>query len=283
MHQRNAQSWEFKVSAHDAIDVVDYLVSRTGISKSKLKQAMNKGAVWLQRGRSKRKRLRRATTILQAGDVLALHYAPDLLDKKVPLATMLWHNQDYSVWYKPPGLLAQGNEYGDHASLLRQAELADPQRKQVYLVHRLDREAAGLMLIAHKQAAASKLSTLFQRQQVSKEYEVTVLGRPVPEKGEIGQALEGKPALTHYSLQKYDSETNTSVLQVSIDTGRKHQIRRHLASVGYPVMGDPRYGQGNICKDGLQLKAVRLAFDCPISGEAREFVLEDLMPSVDKT
>lgn len=283
MRDRRTQSWEFSVSVPDVSTAVDYLMAHTGLSKSKLKQAMNKGAVWLQRGRGKRKRLRRATAMLQAGDVLALYYAPDLLEREPPQAKVLWHSRDYSVWYKPPGLLAQGNEYGDHASLLRQAELADPQRKPVYLVHRLDREASGLMLIAHTQTAARALSQLFQQQQVSKEYEVKVRGRPAPEQGEIRQPLDGRSALTHYVLQQYDSQSNTSVLQVRIDTGRTHQIRRHLASLGHPVMGDPRYGHDNKSKAGLQLSAIRLAFHCPLTRTARDFVLSELIQETDRS
>ena len=277
MHDpQRRQSWEFNVSTQDAGPVVDFLVSQTGISKRKLKEAMNKGAVWLRRGRGKLKRLRRATTMLEAGDVLAVHYDPALLERIPPQATLLWRCRDYSVWYKPPGLLAQGNEYGDHASLLRQAELADPLRKPVYLIHRLDREAHGLMLLAHTQTAARHLSQLFQRQQVSKAYEVRVLGKPATAQGCIQQPLDGKPAMTEYDLQHYDAETNTSVLRVRIKTGRTHQIRRHLELLGHPVIGDPKYGRGNKSAEGLQLTAVRLAFTCPLTQQARDFELSAL-------
>jgi len=276
------QSWEWQVSPQDAGVAVDLLVQHTGLSKRKLKDAMNKGAVWLRHGRGKLKRLRRATTQLQAGDVLAVYYDPDLLEREPLQAILLWRCREYSLWYKPPGLLAQGNEYGDHASLLRQAELADPGRKPVYLIHRLDREAQGLMLIAHIQTAARHLSQLFQRQQVSKEYEVRVLGKLTTPQGEIQQAIDGKPALTEYVLQHYDAKTNTSVLQVRIKTGRTHQIRRHLESLGHPVMGDPRYGRGNKSTEGLQLTAVRLAFTCPLTQAAREFDLKALMQVADK-
>ncbi len=276
------QSWEWQVSPQNAGEAVEFLVQHTGLSKRKLKEAMNKGAVWLRHGRGKLKRLRRATTLLQAGDVLTLHYDPELLEREPPRATLLWRCREYSLWYKPPGLLAQGNEFGDHASLLRQAELSDPMRKPVYLIHRLDREAQGLMLIAHTQTAARHLSQLFQRQQVSKGYEVRVLGKPTHAHGEIRQPLDGKPALTEYVLQSYDAETNTSVLQVRIKTGRTHQIRRHLDLLGHPVMGDPRYGRGNKSAQGLQLTAVRLGFTCPLTQAAREFDLKALMQVEDK-
>jgi len=275
---RRKQSWELKVMDKDAGQAVDYLVRHTGISKRKLKEAMSKGAVWLRHGRGKLKRLRRATTQLLAGDVLAVHYDPELLERIPPEATLLWRCKEYSVWYKPPGLLAQGNEYGDHASLLRQAELADPLRKPVYLIHRLDREAHGLMLIAHTQTAARLLSQLFQRQHVSKFYEVRVLGKLAATHATLSQPLDGKPAITHYELLEYDAESNTSLLKVQIKTGRTHQIRRHFDMLGHPVIGDPKYGYGNKSSAGLQLMATRLQFTCPLTHTLREFDLAALLP-----
>lgn len=270
------QSWRFQVTDANAGQAAEFLMRYTGLSKRTLKDAMNKGAVWLCRGKSKRKRLRRATSALQAGDRLEVHYDAELLACVPPPAKMLWRCRDYSVWYKPPALLAQGNEYGDHASLLRQAELADPLRKPLYLIHRLDREAHGLMLIAHTQSAARKLSQLFQHQQVNKYYEVRVLDKLENAQGEIHLPLDGKPASTHYEVLDYDAETNTSVLHVQIQTGRTHQIRRHLEMLGHPVIGDPRYGHGNKSNAGLQLKANRLCFTCPLTKETREFDLAEL-------
>lgn len=275
--QQQRQSWELRVPDSAIGPAVDFLAQQTGISKRRLKEAMIKGAVWLQRGRGARKRLRRATTTLQAGDVLLLYYDPDLLERTPPVAKQLWRCKEYSVWYKPPGLLAQGNQYGDHAALLRQAELADPLRKPVFLIHRLDREAHGLMLIAHTQTAARHLSQLFQRQQVNKFYQVQVVGKPGADSGSISQPLDGKPALTHYELIRYDAEANTSLLTVQIKTGRTHQIRRHFEMLGHPVIGDPKYGGGNKSAAGLQLIASRLAFECPFSHEQREFELEALL------
>src|SRR5690606_8635717 len=112
--------------------------------KGRIKDAMNKGAVWHKRG-SKTRRLRRATQILSAGDELALYYNPDVLALVPPAPVLLADESQYSVWIKPAGLLAQGSQEGDHCALLRLAELA--LGRPVFLVHRLDREAAGLMLI----------------------------------------------------------------------------------------------------------------------------------------
>ena len=272
----SSRSWCVRVSEQNAGPAIDILALATGISKNKLKDAMNKGAVQLQRGAGQRKILRRTTSRIHNGDVLTFNYDPEILALKPPQAKRLWHCRDYSLWYKPPGLLAQGNEFGDHASLLRQAELADPLRKPVYLIHRLDREARGLMLIAHSRSAARKLSMLFQQQRVKKEYAVSVLGRPCDSQGTIKLPLDGKPAHTEYDLEEYDAASNTSRLRVRIMTGRTHQIRRHLNMLGHPVMGDPRYGQGNKSTAGLQLSATRLVFECPLTQQARDFDLQSL-------
>lgn len=268
-------TWQFTVNDKDGDTAVNYLCFYTGLSKSRLKDAMKKGAVWLQRGRSKRKRLRRATTQLRLGDKLMVYFDPDRLSLSPPAANILWQIPEYSLWYKPAGLLSQGNDFGDHASLLRQAEVAR-NSGQVYLVHRLDREVEGLMLIAHNADAARRLSSLFQQRQVRKWYEVRVAGRLTQARAQIDFALDGKRAISHYEQMQYDSDSETTLLRVEIETGRRHQIRRHFEMIGHPVMGDPLYGQGNKNTEGLQLRAIRLQFNCPYQKETRDFRLEAL-------
>ena len=263
-------------------NIVELLSGRSGISKRQLKDALQKGAVWLRKPRGKLQRVRRATTPVKKGDFVALYYDQDLLQREPPQARQLWRCLEYSIWYKPAGLLAQGNRFGDHASLLRQAEILDPLRKPVYLVHRLDREAEGLMLLAHTQTAARRLSQLFQRQQVEKQYEVTVCGKLSEPSGEITQPLDGKPSHTIYELQAYDDATDTSRVKVNIKTGRKHQIRRHFLSVGHPVMGDPAYGRNNKNSTGMQLKACLLRFTCPFRDTPLEFELAVLLGAANK-
>lgn len=120
---------------------------------------MIKGAVHLQPGKGKQKRLRRATYQPRSGDRITLHYQPEILALAPPPAQCLENFGRYSLWFKPAGILAQGNQYSDHTSLLRQAELYWQPPRTVFLVHRLDREASGLMLIAHDQAIAVAGST----------------------------------------------------------------------------------------------------------------------------
>ncbi|KAF0182226.1 MAG: hypothetical protein FD164_1293 [Nitrospirae bacterium] len=255
---------------------IDLLAMKTGLSKSRLKDAMNKGAVWVQRGK-KRSRLRRATAALSAGDRIELYYDEEILSLQPPSPMLIHDTRHYSVWNKPAGMLTQGTDYGDHCSLLRQAELAFGMKREVFPVHRLDREASGLVLIAHTKTAAAKLSDLFQKQQVQKIYRVVVRGIAGPPGScrTIEIPLDSKPASSHYRVLSADAEADTSTLVFRIETGRLHQIRRHCAAIGHPVMGDPKHGSGNKNQEGMQLMAEMLTFRCPFAGRDVSYALKE--------
>lgn len=244
------------------------------LSKGRLKDAMAKGAVMLLS--KPQKRLRRVQTMLQAGDKICLHYDDDLLQRQCPPAQLLADERQYSIWFKPAGMLSQGNEWGDHLALLRAAEQFFQPARQVYLVHRLDREASGLVIIAHTKQAAAAFSQLIAARAISKDYLIRVKG-VLPEAflsaGVLNMALDGKDATTRFSLRRYDAITDSSWLNVELITGRKHQIRRHFSEAGYPVVGDPQYGHGARQGELLALQAVRLGFICPVKRRAAEFIL----------
>jgi tRNA pseudouridine32 synthase/23S rRNA pseudouridine746 synthase len=146
--------------------------------------------------------------------------------------------------------------------------------REVFLVHRLDREASGLMLIAHNRKAAAALSALFATAEANarlrKFYIVEVRGE-APEQGEFTAALDGKPSCTRFTRLAFDAARNASRVQVELITGRKHQIRRHFAEAGLPVLGDPAYGNDNKDARGLQLRACRLEFTCPLTQKPRRY------------
>jgi len=150
-------------------------------------------------------------------------------------------------------------------------------KRQVYIVHRLDRAARGILVLAHKRKTAGDLSRLFEKREVEKQYQAMVVGK-FPENLKITDDIDGKKARTHASLIQYSERKNHSLLAVQIETGRKHQIRRHLASSGYPIVGDRLYGRAQkISKDeeDLCLTSCFLAFSCPETGRKKRFSLPD--------
>lgn len=259
-------------SVPQAAGLADFLAAHSGLAKARVKECMTKGGVWLQREGGKVQRSRKAKTMLRPGDRVLFYYDEAILALEPPAPRLVADLIDYSVWDKPPGLLAQGSQFGDHCSLLRLAQLAFSPPREAFLVHRLDREASGLMLIAHTKRAAAGLSRIFQSHSVLKQYAITVQGLwDKGEEGSIVLPLDGKEAITNYQLLGQDQEQGTSSLLITLQTGRLHQIRRHFAMSGFPVMGDPKYGVGNKNRSGLALRAVRVAFDCPLSGQHRDF------------
>ncbi|MFN3901215.1 MAG: RluA family pseudouridine synthase [Alishewanella aestuarii] len=244
------------------------------LPKGRLKDAMNKGAVQLIA--KPVKRLRRAQFMLKAGDRLALHYDSEILSRDCAAAQLLADEKAYSVWFKPAGMLSQGNEWGDHLSLLRFAEQHFTPARPVFLLHRLDREASGLVLLAHNKQAAAALSKLIAERAIIKKYRVRVKGAlpaAVLGQGRIELPLDGKASESRFGLLEYCSLTDTSLLEVILISGRKHQIRRHFAAINCPVMGDPQYGRQNKSTTGLALQAVELAFFCPLKRRQQQFLL----------
>ncbi len=255
------------------VPAAGFIADKSGLSKVRVKDAMNKGAVWIKRRKGPIRRMRRASEPLRPGDELEFYYDADLVALRPAQARCLYDGTEYSVWFKPAGLLSQGTKYGDHCSLTRQAEVFGGRRRQVFIVHRLDREVAGVMLLAHSHQAASKLSLLFQKNLVEKRYRLEVLG-DLSQRGRTGTIeipLDGKESVTKYEVISFHPAANTTLVQAFIVTGRLHQIRRHFDAIGFPVIGDPRYGRGNKNKEGIRLTAVSLKFRCPVKKEKVEF------------
>ena len=264
-----------QVTEKDSI-AVDFLALESGLSKQLIKKLMQKGAVWQTIGK-KTQRLRRAKKSLRYGATLHVYYDKAVLDMIPPEPKLLADEGHYSVWDKPYGMLSQGSKWGDHCTITRWAEqYLSPQRNS-FTVHRLDRAANGLIIVAHEKKAAAALSDLFQRRQIDKRYRVLVHGQfnkeiTLEKPMSIDSEIDERNAKSHFSFVKYDPEKNQSLLDVNIETGRKHQVRRHSAELGFPIVGDRLYS--DICvADNLQLTAYYLAFKCPFSQKQQVFNL----------
>ncbi len=256
------------------LELVAELTRVSGLSRSRIKQAMSCGAVWLQHGK-KARRIRRADAAYEAGDQVLLNYSPEVLDAVPPLPTLLDQQDKFSVWYKPPGLMSSGSRFGDHFAIDRQIE------KQLgfgcYLVHRLDRAASGVMVVAHNKRTATALAAQFESQQVTKQYWVEVMGHPPPA-GLIQMPVDGKAATTQYEV--LERREQSALLCVTIETGRRHQIRQHLAEQGWPVKGDSLYGNA-AAEDLMHLIAWHLCINHPGTDAPLDYRLTDELVAAD--
>lgn len=254
------------------LNALNLLSAKTSLSKQKIKLACQQGAVCL----SKQKvtsRLRNATKILKVGDVIELFYDERLLTRTLIKPTLIADEDDYSLWFKPQGLLAQGTQWGDFHSLLRFIEFNLLPQRPAFLVHRLDKDASGIMMIAHNKEVAAKFSKKFSARDISKQYHAIVEGHFPKDKITLDKHIDGKEALSIALGLAYDESKNISLVWVDLKTGRKHQIRQHLANFGFPIIGDKLYGNPKT-KQKLQLCAIRLAFNYPNRLSFREYQLD---------
>ncbi|MDR0451319.1 MAG: RNA pseudouridine synthase [Treponema sp.] len=231
---------------------------------------------------------------------------------------VLFENKDCMVLHKPAGLAVQGGE-GVGASLdrLLKAEFpsrlpsenpASPPDSGVYLVHRLDKDTSGLILVARNRESAARFSALFAgpRPGLSKRYLAVCAGSPQPPEGIIRLSLEIRGALkkseTSYRVLSRREAAPIgagggkdgpgqagrffSLLELELGTGRSHQIRRHLARIGCPVLGDDKYGDFSLNRElrrtaGLRrllLHASRLVIPEDLAGFPGGIDLSDPLP-----
>jgi 23S rRNA pseudouridine1911/1915/1917 synthase len=209
---------------------------------------------------------------------------------------VVFEDEHQLVVDKPAGLVVHpgaGNRSGTLVNALLGRGIAggeDPSRPGV--VHRLDRDTSGLMVLAKGEPTYSRLVAEMGGRRVRRVYRAVVVGEGLPETGTIDSPVGrdpenptlmaagvGRPAVTHFKVLREGG--GHSMLKVWLETGRTHQIRVHLSAIGYPIYADPLYGEA-VPGRRLWLHAENLAFEHPVTGEKLEFdspIPEDLRDS----
>ncbi len=172
---------------------------------------------------------------------------------------IIYENNEIFIIDKPAGLAVQGGQGVVHSV---DRDFAEQTGQKVYLVHRLDKDTSGLMVVAKNPVAAGKWTKLIGSKIVKKEYAALCAGKMPSKSGVIREDVvqhgDSKAAVTHYQVEKewtvpYETENGTGeiplcLIKLQLETGRMHQIRIHLAKQGCPIAGDDQHGNFKLNK-----------------------------------
>jgi 23S rRNA pseudouridine1911/1915/1917 synthase len=280
----------YNLIADEAGERLDkYLGQRLELSRTHIQKLIADGFVTVNDQTAK------AGLKLNIGDRLRVVLPPPppspLTPEAMPL-NIIYEDDDLLVIDKPPGLTvhpAPGHPAHTLVNAIlsrfpRLAALSDSLRPGI--VHRLDRDTSGVMVVAKNSSAQAKLMEQFRARSVAKAYLVLVKGHLTPENGVIeapigrdprdrkkmAVVVKGREARTEYRVKKYIGDY--TLLEVMPETGRTHQIRVHFAAIGYPVVGDRVYGVKSPFLSRQFLHASRLGLKLPATGRYKEFKSE---------
>jgi 23S rRNA pseudouridine955/2504/2580 synthase len=266
-----------------------------GLPHSRLEKLLRTGQIRVNGGRTK------ASTRLASGQAIRVPPLPDVpppraskhaltkADRAFLASITLYEDDDLLILNKPSGIAVQGGtKTSQHIDRLLEG-MGDGPETRPRLVHRLDRDTSGVLVIAKRRFIAAKLGRAFQTRSVRKIYWALVKGVPKPTQGRVDAALvkaagpdgdrvrKARPgeqdiaqtAVTHYAVVDKAGQTAAFVSLKPV-TGRQHQLRAHMAIIGHPILGDEKYRGDRDLPAGvprkLQLHARRISFPHP-SGE----------------
>jgi 23S rRNA pseudouridine1911/1915/1917 synthase len=278
---------EVTIAAEQAGVRLDQIVHDAvpGLSRAAAQRLVDDGRVTLD-GATKSRSSR-----VQRGQVVAIDQpAAEVVPAEVPTLLeprIVFEDAHLVVVDKPIGLIthsAPGSPGPSLASVLAaRGRAGGGEEERPGIVHRLDKETSGLLVVARDDETLTALQRMMRKREIDREYVALVHGRPPSLAGRIEapigrdpgnrtrRAVDGigpRPAITHFEL--VEAFPDYTLESVHLETGRTHQIRVHFAAIGHPVVGDPLYGPSSSDTLGLKhqaLHAHRLVFDHPVTGE----------------
>ncbi|MEY3011501.1 MAG: hypothetical protein RIT45_236 [Pseudomonadota bacterium] len=272
----------FRVSPDDAGQRLDrFLAHASGHSRGAVRRAIEAGAVWVDGDRE-----RVQARALAAGAEVALHEQALTTSAPPPEPRIVHEDDDLLVLDKPAGLPTSPPPEGGASALgWVHDTLGLRGRDRVGEVHRLDRDASGLLVFGKHREAVGALGRALQRRQINRGYLAWIHARQRPAAERIDAPLRprkgggvelhpaGSPAATRALPVAFSTDARIALLALSLESGRLHQIRAHLAWAAGPIVGDARYGAPEPEALGrVALHAARLALRHPKTGQGLAFV-----------
>ncbi|HBI16008.1 MAG TPA: RNA pseudouridine synthase [Desulfobulbaceae bacterium] len=261
------------------------LLAGSGYSKTKAKQLLKHRAISIGNVTQKRH-----DQVLLPGDEVCIRTEKEMDEagKSCPGLTIVHEDESIIVIDKAAGLLTIATEKEKNKTAYYRLtawlkERSGSARERIFIVHRLDRDTSGLLVFARNETVKRVLQERWQ--DTEKKYAAIVEGIPRERSGRIASSLRetrslrvysvrdseggGRPSVTNYQLLQ--AAGKYALLDITLETGRKNQIRVHLADIGHPVTGDKKYGARTNPVGRLALHACFLAFAHPVTGERLEF------------
>jgi 23S rRNA pseudouridine1911/1915/1917 synthase len=195
---------------------------------------------------------------------------------------VLFEDDYLAIVHKPAGILVSGNTFKTVANALIQnlQKSTQPDATIPQPVHRLDYATTGVLLIGKTSSSITALNKIFENRAITKTYYAITIGA-MPESGNINDTVDGKYAASDFKVYNTVPSkrfTTLNLVKLHPQTGRRHQLRKHLASIGNPILGDKTYGTAPLILNGkgMFLHAYSLKFKHPFTNET--LYIKDELP-----